>query len=183
MEYTRKAISILEASRKLFALKGFKAVTTREIAKEAGANEVTIFRHFKNKDILFERMVTYFISRPQVSDYMNENEIKLVKYLSGVGDLIHTIFVENLDLFKIELGERQKVKSMALINSFPNEIKERMRKYLVVKHGYSEDEASTLAVCYMASVHGLCMNLYFLKTFNPRPDFSKCLNFLINRYS
>lgn len=52
-EMTEKQRSILRASIKLFAEKGFHASSTSEIAKEAGVAEGTIFRHYKSKkDIL-----------------------------------------------------------------------------------------------------------------------------------
>jgi len=52
-EMTEKQRSILRASIKLFAEKGFHASSTAEIAKEAGVAEGTIFRHYKSKkDIL-----------------------------------------------------------------------------------------------------------------------------------
>ncbi|WP_169704188.1 TetR/AcrR family transcriptional regulator, partial [Candidatus Kuenenia stuttgartensis] len=40
---------ILETGLKLFSKKGYLGTTTREIAKEAGTAEVTIFRHFISK--------------------------------------------------------------------------------------------------------------------------------------
>ncbi len=46
---TEKQISILESALKLFASKGFDAVPTSLIAKDAGVSEGLIFRHFQNK--------------------------------------------------------------------------------------------------------------------------------------
>ncbi|MCD8508499.1 MAG: TetR/AcrR family transcriptional regulator [Bacillus sp. (in: Bacteria)] len=40
---------ILHAAIDLMEQKGFKAVTTREIAIEAGFSEMTLFRHFGTK--------------------------------------------------------------------------------------------------------------------------------------
>lgn len=40
---------ILDAAMALFAERGYAASTTREIARCAGVNEVTVFRHFENK--------------------------------------------------------------------------------------------------------------------------------------
>ncbi len=45
---------ILEAAFALFAEKGFSGTTTREIAELASVNEVTIFRHFRSKEALFQ---------------------------------------------------------------------------------------------------------------------------------
>ncbi len=45
---------ILRAAFDLFAEKGYAGATTREIAQRAGVNEVTIFRQFGSKEILFQ---------------------------------------------------------------------------------------------------------------------------------
>lgn len=44
---------MLTAAMEIFSEKGYLAATTREIADFAGINEVTIFRHFGNKENLF----------------------------------------------------------------------------------------------------------------------------------
>lgn len=43
---------ILDAAQEVFSRDGFQGATTREIAREAGVNEVTIFRHFHTRDEL-----------------------------------------------------------------------------------------------------------------------------------
>jgi AcrR family transcriptional regulator len=43
---------ILAAARQVFSRDGFQGATTREIAREAGVNEVTIFRHFHTREEL-----------------------------------------------------------------------------------------------------------------------------------
>ena len=43
---------ILDAAEHVFSRDGFQGATTREIAREAGVNEVTIFRHFHTRDEL-----------------------------------------------------------------------------------------------------------------------------------
>jgi AcrR family transcriptional regulator len=49
---------IMAAARQLMAQKGYKGATTRKISELAGVNEVTIFRHFKSKDALFEELLS-----------------------------------------------------------------------------------------------------------------------------
>lgn len=46
---------ILNASIVLFSQQGYNAGTTKEIAREAGVSEMTLFRHFVNKYNLFEK--------------------------------------------------------------------------------------------------------------------------------
>jgi AcrR family transcriptional regulator len=43
---------ILEAAAQTFSREGIQGATTRQIAREAGVNEVTLFRHFKSKEQL-----------------------------------------------------------------------------------------------------------------------------------
>jgi AcrR family transcriptional regulator len=43
---------ILEAAAVTFSREGIQGATTRQIAREAGVNEVTLFRHFKSKEQL-----------------------------------------------------------------------------------------------------------------------------------
>lgn len=51
---------ILCAALKLFAERGYVGACTREIAREAGVAEVTLFRHFTSKDKLLEEVMTHF---------------------------------------------------------------------------------------------------------------------------
>lgn len=44
---------VLKAATALFAAKGFHETSTREVACKARVNEITIFRHFKNKQQLY----------------------------------------------------------------------------------------------------------------------------------
>src|SRR5271156_951372 len=48
---------ILEAAILIFARDGVSGATTREIARVAKVNEVTLFRHFKNKEELLRQVI------------------------------------------------------------------------------------------------------------------------------
>jgi AcrR family transcriptional regulator len=45
--------SILRAVRKVFAEKGFRGITSRELAQAAGVSEALLFRHFPSKESLY----------------------------------------------------------------------------------------------------------------------------------
>jgi len=49
---------ILEAALESFAEKGFSGTSTKEIARRAKVNEVTIFRQFKSKRALFSAVIS-----------------------------------------------------------------------------------------------------------------------------
>jgi AcrR family transcriptional regulator len=48
---------IIDAATRVFAREGIAGATTREIARLAKVNEVTLFRHFKNKHELLQQVV------------------------------------------------------------------------------------------------------------------------------
>ncbi|MBI5100313.1 MAG: TetR/AcrR family transcriptional regulator [Nitrospirae bacterium] len=48
---------ILDAGLKLFSTRGYLGATTKEIAKAAGVAELTLFRHFSSKELLFEEVL------------------------------------------------------------------------------------------------------------------------------
>jgi len=58
VEETR--LRILAAARELFAQKGSRGTTTRQIAQRAGVNEATLFRHFGTKPQLLQAMLDWY---------------------------------------------------------------------------------------------------------------------------
>jgi hypothetical protein len=44
---------VIRAATVLFAAKGFEGTSTRDVARKARVNEITIFRQFKNKQDLY----------------------------------------------------------------------------------------------------------------------------------
>jgi AcrR family transcriptional regulator len=58
VEDTRQRI--LLAARKLYAERGSRGTTTREVADSAGVNEATLFRHFGTKQALLSAMLDHF---------------------------------------------------------------------------------------------------------------------------
>jgi len=58
VEYEKRHQGILNAAMRLFNAKGYAATTTASIAKAAGVTEKTMYRHFKNKEVLFEACVS-----------------------------------------------------------------------------------------------------------------------------
>lgn len=53
---------ILEVSLELFAKKGFDGVSVREIAKEVGVRESALYKHYKNKEDILDKIVEEMIT-------------------------------------------------------------------------------------------------------------------------
>lgn len=57
--------SLLRAALKLFSEHGSRGATTRRIAQEAGVNEVTLFRHFPNKQALLHAALDKIVTETE----------------------------------------------------------------------------------------------------------------------
>ncbi|MDR2932166.1 MAG: TetR/AcrR family transcriptional regulator, partial [Oscillospiraceae bacterium] len=51
---------ILDTATKLFALRGFKAVTLKDLAKEVGVKPPAIYNHYRDKETLIEDILLRF---------------------------------------------------------------------------------------------------------------------------
>ena len=58
---------LLEAAARVFAQKGLEGATTREIARQADVNEVTLFRHFHSKEKLLGAVLQREFDRPETA--------------------------------------------------------------------------------------------------------------------
>jgi AcrR family transcriptional regulator len=88
---------ILEAGLKSFSREGYLGATTREIAREAKIAEVTLFRHFRSKERLFEEVINAYSFLPALRDLLAE--IETMKYEEAL-TLIAKRFLETLTLRK-----------------------------------------------------------------------------------
>ena len=59
---------LLGATMKLVSEKGYLGATTREIAREAGVSELTLFRNFGSKEKLFEGLLGRYTFLPRLKE-------------------------------------------------------------------------------------------------------------------
>jgi AcrR family transcriptional regulator len=74
VEETRQRI--LLATREVFAQKGSRGTTTREVAERAEVNEATLFRHFGTKQQLLQTMLDHFCAN-------SEDDVSFIDQLQG----------------------------------------------------------------------------------------------------
>ncbi|HEY2380356.1 MAG TPA: TetR/AcrR family transcriptional regulator [Terriglobia bacterium] len=72
MKHDRRQ-EILTAAMELFAKKGFRGTTTRDLATHADVNEAIIFRHFNNKEELYTAILEHKAAEAQ-DHHMEELE-------------------------------------------------------------------------------------------------------------
>lgn len=70
---------IFDISLELFAQKGFDAVSVREIAREVGIRESSIYNHYKNKEAILDAIIDYFMLEMAMSNPPEEEMDKLME--------------------------------------------------------------------------------------------------------
>jgi AcrR family transcriptional regulator len=97
---------IVEAATRVFAEKGFRRATTREVAREAGISEGTIYNYFEDKDALLMAILDKLNETERRAEDFEEGMAKdfrgfLKEYLRRRMSLIW----ENREVFRVVLSE------------------------------------------------------------------------------
>ncbi len=117
---------ILNAAMELFANKGFRGTTTRDLASHAEVNEAIIFRHFHNKEELYRAILEEKMKHPEKIARMAELNLLCDagedgKFLSAIGHMIlerHEQDTTFLRLLMFSALEGHELSDMFL-NSMP----------------------------------------------------------------
>jgi AcrR family transcriptional regulator len=96
---------LLDAAARVFARKGLKGATTREIAIEAGLSEMTLFRRFGTKEKLLRAVVERFFARRIEPPVVHEPPGDLRAALLHYAKLQHRLLDESLPIIRVLLGE------------------------------------------------------------------------------
>lgn len=96
---------ILVATRAVFALKGSRGATTREIADRAGVNEATLFRHFGNKHALLQAMVWHFCGASSFKKFVSKLSGDLERDLYTLALRVLDGIERNADIIKVSMAE------------------------------------------------------------------------------
>ena len=96
---------ILDAATKVFASKGFRAATTREIAAEAGVSEGTIYNYFDSKrDLLIAMSQRLALeSFQQLDDLPPEEDVRA--YITALITDRFDMLVKHMDLIRALMPE------------------------------------------------------------------------------
>lgn len=99
----------------LFAMKGFKDVTMKDVCEATGLSRGGLYRHFESTDQIFSEIVSLFLDRQN-----NDLKEKIAKKISAV-DILNEI----LEQYKLEMIDTENCLSMAIYEYFSRkEIKE-----------------------------------------------------------
>ena len=100
-----REIQILDAATRVFASKGFRAATTREIAAEAGVSEGTIYNYFDSKyDLLIAMSQRLALeSLQQLDDLPPEEDVRA--YITALVTDRFDLLVKHMDLIRALMPE------------------------------------------------------------------------------
>ncbi len=141
---------LLEATLGLISEKGYLGATTREIAREAGVTELTLFRHFGSKERLFEEVLNRYTFLPRLKELLPELEtVPYDEALNTVGMKFLKTLKERKSLVRIMLSEitvyPEKVRKV--YNRFITDLRQTLAGYFVSlqKRGVLRDVSPEMA--------------------------------------
>jgi len=122
---------ILQAAAQVFAEKGYARATTRALAAAADVNEVTLFRHFGNKQNLFAAVMEQF-GGPAVTTAM-EGQLTgdCGQDLRTVGNHLLNLLLERGDALRLMLCEASHFPEVqAVMVQNPRQIRRMLASYI-----------------------------------------------------
>jgi AcrR family transcriptional regulator len=98
---------ILAAARELYASKGSRGTTTREVADRAGVNEATLFRHFRTKTQLLAAMLEHYSSYSKIPEILARVATfpTIEEQLRALGLAIVEQMKDREDLIRVSMAE------------------------------------------------------------------------------
>lgn len=134
---------LLEASLRVFSKAGWQA-TTREIAQEAGVNEVTLFRHFGSKRELLQEVIrTKICKHQEVLTETDRQHGTLREILEHFAASYHDSLSESADFIRVSLGEfaRNPTEAKAVMSGVVKPMRQQFLQILTERQKQGEIRA------------------------------------------
>ena len=122
---------IIEAAFEIGAKLGLPSATTKAIAKAAGVNEVTLFRHFGTKERLFSAAIDKYGGPAIAIDLESHLTGEYRQDLMTIGTTILNILLERREILLMLLCESiRNSEARRLMSRNPREIRKMLARYL-----------------------------------------------------
>jgi len=157
---------ILTAAAGVFAKNGYTRATTRTLAAAAGVTEVTLFRHFPTKLILFETLVAQYGGTAVSNEIENLLTGDYRQDMQRIGDYFMTLVVQRSSVIRMMLCEASHFPEVAqTLSQNPRILRQTLARYLEkqVENGVVRPlncEAAANALWGMFFTYGLSTGLY-----------------------
>ena len=127
---------ILASATALVSEKGYLGATTREIAREAGVTELTLFRHFGSKEQLFEELLSRSTFLPALRELLPDiDDLPYDDALRTIGRQFLLSLKERKPIVKIIQAEmtRSPARMKRLYGTLMDEITATLASYFTVR--------------------------------------------------
>ncbi|AUT01893.1 TetR family transcriptional regulator [Nostoc sp. CENA543] len=124
---------LIKAATEVFADAGLTGATTREIARVAGVNEVTLFRHFQTKEQLLAAVIQQAMAlQAQMLAYQDEWTQDLQIDLRHYARLCNRMMEEHEALIRTFIGEAKRNPEVArqILYDADQALREQLVTYL-----------------------------------------------------
>lgn len=156
---------LMLAAIDLMAEKGYKGVSTKEIAAAAGVSEMTLFRNFGSKLNLLEEAVDRYHYSIEMEKLFKEHiKWDLKSDLYTICRMYHEIMQHNRKLFLIVLGDNELVGIREKAERHPRKLLELLTDYfneMQRKNKMISTDAETQAITFMWMNYGAFMSQLF----------------------
>ena len=156
---------ILKTALELFSKRGYTAVSIRDICKEVGIKESTIYYHFKNKQDILDSLTARFQERTQKLVNPFEQEMFSLKDISDEGFIkVGLIFIEDylmdsfinpfIRILLIEQGTNEGLSALyrQLLFENPLEVQSRIFEYLIEIRYFKKVDSRFLSIAYYSPI-------------------------------
>lgn len=119
---------IFDVSLELFSQKGYNGVSIREIAREVGIRESSIYNHYKSKEAILDAIIDYFKTKLNQSGLPDEDADDLMEQ----GPEVYFEVGAKMYIDQINTPEMEKIWRLVSIETYHNEkIREFFKKELL----------------------------------------------------
>lgn len=147
---------IMKVALRLFSEQGYYPTTTKQIAEEAGVNELTIFRHFGSKGNLFQVTTEHYVLDSKVDSILEDiDNLNFSESMFIISERIYKFLIQNTKLYKVQMklsdNERDFVK-LKLSRKIISVLKEYFKK--LVEEEQIDGNPELMAVTLIDSLLG-----------------------------
>lgn len=150
---------ILKAAEELFSKNGYDGVPTKLIASEAGVTEMTLFNHFKNKELLYNNIVKERYLTIEIESIFSELSYdKLEQDLKRISVKLIENFVENRKLLLMRLKEKQNFHNDEVFSIENDPLLKQITPVFIsyAKNGLINQPGENAARLFIVAFKGIC---------------------------
>jgi AcrR family transcriptional regulator len=185
VEETR--LRILAATRELYATKGSRGTTTREVADRAGVNEATVFRHFGTKLLLIAAMLDHYAGVTNFPEIVERTRslATIEEQLCVLGFAAVDALRRKEDLIRMSMAEEiSNPEGHSCAWRAPNEARRRLVQFFgeKVRTGELRGEPEWLARIFMSLFFSLVLarGIWEDEALTPEPAVTTMVEIFLN---